>query len=391
MAGEVVTIYMDQQPPGSWDACIFLGASQGSDSPAADWHSDVIARLREQWSGDGQLVVFVPEPSSQDRGSTVVQLAEWYDRALHVADLVLFWWPDHLDPDSWLASLAAWSDGLRVIHGAPQSLPHARDLQEYAGRNAMTAALTLAAMVEAALEKIGEGAHRSAGEREVPLQLWRTDSFQRWYSAQTSAGNRLVGARQVWTFSPGPLGPLLYWALHVRIYVRDEDRIKDNEIVISRPDVSVLALYQRGVTMDDTTVVLVREFRSPASTPDGMVHELPGGSGIVGSDTRDQATQETAEETGLVIDASRIRVRGSRQLAATVSAHHAHLFTAEITSDELARLHATMTTPRGSDDSERTWPEVMTFAAIRRSRLVDWATLGMIAEAILDIDAPTSC
>jgi ADP-ribose pyrophosphatase YjhB (NUDIX family) len=386
MADDVITVYLDQQPPESWNASIFLVMPQGPESTAAAWHRDVVALLREQWPGGGPLVVFVPRPSSQaGRSATVTELADWYDRALHGADVVLFWWPEALDPGLLPQSLAAWSDGLRVIHGAPHGVAHARDLQEHASGQAVTAAPTLAAMVGAALEKIGSGAHRSDGERDVPLPLWRAESFQRWYSAQTMAGNKLLGARQVWTFSIGPRRRLLYWALHVRIYVLAEDRIKDNEIVISRPDISVLALYRRGVTIDDTSIVLVREFRSPASTPDGMVHELPGGSGVFDRDARDQAVQEAAEETGLVIDASRIRAHGSRQVAATVSGHHAHLFTAEITSAELARLRASSATPRGSTYSEQTWPEIMTFAQIRRSRLVDWATLGMIAEAIIDV------
>jgi len=128
----------------------------------------------------------------------------------------------------------------------------------------------------------------------------------------------------------------------------------------------------------------VREFRSPASSPDGLVHELPGGSSTDGGSALDQAIAETEEETGLTIDVERIRSHGSRQLAATMSAHHAHLFAAEITDDELGRLRASLTTPHGVDGTERTWPEITTFGELRRRRLVDWATLGMITEAVLD-------
>ena len=97
----------------------------------------------------------------------------------------------------------------------------------------------------------------------------------------------------------------------------------------------------------------------------------------------DQAVSEAEEETGLAIDITRIQIHGSRQLAATLSAHHAHLFAAEITDDELARLRAPRSRPHGADDTERTWTEITTFGEIRRKRLVDWATLGMIAEVLL--------
>lgn len=225
---------------------------------------------------------------------------------------------------------------------------------------------------------------RNGGEREVPPEIWCTASFQHWYRAQRNAGNTLEGARLVWTsrVGPGP-GAVFFWALHVRVRVAAEDRIKDNEIVISRPEVSAVALYRRGPSLDETTVVLVREFRSPASTPDGNVHELPGGSTPHPASPLVQAADEVAEEIGLAINANRLRPHGSRQVAATVSAHHAHLFSAEITQDELDLLRAMRGRPYGVDrDSERTWIEIATYREIRKGRLVDWATLGMLAEAL---------
>jgi hypothetical protein len=349
------------------------------------WQPEVIALLRERWVGDGRLVVFVPDVPElgRDRENVARELIDWYDRAVDVADIVMFWWPDDTDPRLMSTSLVAWNDGQRVIHGTPHLL-QSHYLLKYAERHAISTATTLAGMASAALSKIGSGAQRTAGEREVPLPVWRADSFQRWYAAQTSAGNTLLGARQVWTFSAGPRQRfLLYWALHVRVYVQAEDRVKSNEVVISRPDISAVVLYRRGTTMDDTIIVLVREFRSSASTADGFVHELPGGSGSVGVDPLEQALRETEEEISLAIDVQRIRAYGSRQLAATMSAHHTHLFAAEITSDELAKLRATQLTPHGAGDSEQTWTDITTFGEIRENSLVDWATLGMIAQVVL--------
>ena len=386
MAGEVITVYAGQQPPEYWDACVFVaGPARGPNASAAPWQPEVIALFRELWANDGRLVVFVAEQASGARDGIAGPLIDWYDHAIDVADVVMFWWPDDADPPMLSTYLAGWNDSQRVVHGTAPHAPHSRYLLQYADRHAMSAATTLAGTVRAVLDKIGAGARRSAGEREVPLTVWRSDSFQRWYAAQTSAGNTLLGARQVWTFSTGPRRRfLLYWALHVRVYVRAEDRVKSNEVVISRPDISVLALYKPGTTIDDTIIVLVREFRSPASTPDGLVHELPGGSGPAAADALDQAVTETEEETGLTIDVQRLRAHGDRQLAATLSAHHAHLFAAEITGHELARVHATRSMPHGIGDTEQTWTEVTTFGEIRKNRLVDWATLGMIAEVLLD-------
>lgn len=388
MAGEVTAVQAGQQPPESWDASILIaGPVPSSSSAATPWQPEVIALLRERWASDGRLVVFVPgvpEPGG-DRDNATRELIDWYDRAVDVADVVMFWWPDVADPRLMSTSLVAWNDSQRVVLGTPSHLPQSHYLLKYADRHAISTATTLAGIVSAALSKIGSGARRRAGEREVPLPIWRADSFQRWYAAQAAAGNTLVGARQVWTFSAGPRQRfLLYWALHVRVYVRAEDRVKSNEVVISRPDISTVVLYRRGATMDDTIIVLVREFRSSASTVDGFVHELPGGSGSAEVGAVEQALRETEEETGLAIDVQRIQAYGSRQVAATMSAHHVHLFAAEITSDELAKLRATRLTPHGAGDSEQTWTDITTFGEIRENSLVDWATLGMIARVVLN-------
>jgi 8-oxo-dGTP pyrophosphatase MutT (NUDIX family) len=343
-----------------------------------------LVMAKRLYSEVSPLVLFIPEPDDHGAEGAAGGFAEWYDRAVAAADVVLFWWPGACDPRLLPAALAAWQGSQRVVHGTPLGTPHSRYLREYADRQEISAATSLPDLVSVALDKIGTGARRDAGEREVPLAVWRSSSFQRWYGAQTAAGNTLLGARQVWTFDTGPGNSfLLYWALQVRMHVRAEDRVKSNEVVISRPDTAMVALYRRGATIDDTVIVLVREYRSPASTADGFVHELPGGSGAE-ADQRAQAITETMEETGLTIDAARLRARGSRQLAATMSAHHAHLFAAAITDDELGRLQAARSRPFGDGGTEQTWPEIVTFREIRRTHLVDWATLGMIADAVLD-------
>src|SRR5258708_3717609 len=73
-------------------------------------------------------------------------------------------------------------------------------LTHYAGNQAVLTALTLPATIGAALAEIGHGARRTGGQRHVPLLLWRTASFQRWYCAQAAAWNSLLSARVVWTF-----------------------------------------------------------------------------------------------------------------------------------------------------------------------------------------------
>ena len=227
-------------------------------------------------------------------------------------------------------------------------------------------------------------------------------SYQRWFETQSAAGNTLEGARLLWSWPPAEVrdaagggagtgagtGAPFLWAMHVAVRVAAEDRVKSNEVILSRPDICAVALYRPAATLDESVVVLIREFRSPASTADGFVHELPSGSGSERG-VRAQAVAELAEETGLRLDPQRLRAHGSRQSAATLSTHHVHLFSAVITEDELAWLRARHDKPQGDGGgSERTWVEIATFGEIRRQRLVDWTTLGMVAQCLLeDADA----
>jgi hypothetical protein len=226
-----------------------------------------------------------------------------------------------------------------------------------------------------------DDASHEAAKAGVPADISRTSSFRRWHQAQHDAGNRLEGAEVLWSFRAED-GVADFWAMRVAVHVGAEDRIKANEVVISRPDASVVALYRRAALLDESVVVLVREFRSAARTDDGFAHELPGGSGPA-RDPAMQAATELEEEFGFALDSRRLQDHGSRQAVASQSTHHVRLYSAQITDAELDALRA-QTGPHGTGLSERTWVEVSTFGAIRRERSVDWATLGLLAQTLLD-------
>ena len=120
MAGEVITVYADQQPPAAWHACIFIGGpAPGPSSSATPWPLEIVALLRERWASDGRLVVLLPEPSSGARDDDDGELIDWYDRVVNVADVAMFWWPEDADPRLMSTNLAAWNDSQRVVHGTP--------------------------------------------------------------------------------------------------------------------------------------------------------------------------------------------------------------------------------------------------------------------------------
>lgn len=166
-------------------------------------------------------------------------------------------------------------------------------------------------------------------------------------------------------------------------------RIKSNEVVISRPGVSSSVLFHRPkgaeTQVDDMEVVLVKEFRVAASTPDGFMWDLPSGSSSKHGDSLDVAIEECEEEAGVHIARERFMAIGERQLVASMSAHKAAAFKVELTHEEADAIRA-----RPPDaclgveaDTERTFVKLCTVREIKASAgvFVDWSVIGMILVA----------
>lgn len=383
-------VYAQQRLPESCAASIFLAGPTPRDAATASWRPDAL-RVLEGRGFEG--VVFVPEPERgrfEDLG--YADQVAWEDRALARADCVLFWVPRRLDVMPAMTTNDEWGylkDSGRVVFGAPDGAAKVRYQRWWAERLAVPHARTLEGTVDHALALLGPTTpedHRAGGECDVPRLVWRRPEFQRWYARQRAAGHRLLGARLLWTFRAGPgRSRLVFWALQVDVLVAAEDRRKTNEVLLGRADLSATVLYRRGATLRDTEVVLVREYRSAGSAPDGFVHELPGGSSFHGADPRTTAVEEVSEEVGLDLDPGALRDHGSRPLVATMATHHGHVYSCALSAEALAALRATAGTPRGLvEHSEQTWVEVRTVGDLLDRRDADWSTLGMVLAALAD-------
>ena len=138
----------------------------------------------------------------------------------------------------------------------------------------------------------------------------------------------------------------------------------------------------------DTKVVLIKEFRSPARTEDGFLHDLPGGSSFRAApeEALEVAADELESETGLKFQPSRFRYVTARQMAGTFGTHKAHLFAVELTADEIAR--AEELEQHGASfgvaaETEKTYVEVRTIRRILSDKQLDHATVGMVVQACL--------
>jgi hypothetical protein len=277
-----------------------------------------------------------------------------------------------------------WKDSARVTLGTPPEALRVRYQRGYAIDHCIPLNDTLDRTVASALKMVGAGADRTDGCRHVPLVLWRTESFQSWFQAQAAVGNELRGARLEWLLRIGKrLEKVFFWALHAEVYVRAEDRVKDNEVVLSRPDIASVVAYRRAPNAADSEVVVIREFRSTSSSRDAFVLELPGGSHPEPIDPVQLALVELVEETGLTILPDRLVQHATRQVAATVTAHRQYLYSVELTEDEINKVRQTSTTFGVSANTEITYPHVVRVCDLIADDRADWATLGAVAEVLL--------
>jgi 8-oxo-dGTP pyrophosphatase MutT (NUDIX family) len=387
----ITVVYVGEEPPKGYEKSIYLMGPTPRNPEVKSWRPQAL-HLLETAGYDG--VVFIPEvhPDKNvyaDSQQKYIELIAWQERCLHLADVILAWVPRDKENmpglttnDEW----GKWKDSGKIVFGAPEDSFSTRYLRLYARKLNVPDATTLEQTVANALELLGEGSWRTDGEREIPLFVWRTPRFQQWYQAQRAVGNVLEHARIAWTFHVGENRQFLFfWAIHAEVYITAEGRSKTNEVVLSRPDIATIVLYQRAECLDDSLVVLIREFRTPVSNASGYVWEVPGGSSFKPvPDPRVLASHECQEETGLELPVDRFEVYGSRQVAATISAHRAHLFAAELTDDEVENLRQQKGVPQGVlEDTERTYVEIMTLREIREQELVDWPMLGMILHVLV--------
>lgn len=382
---EVVTVHSGEEPPGQWTASLFLAGPTPRSDEVASWRPEALAGIRRRWNQPGRLVVFVPEPRDGTRWPDYDANRAWELRWGDRADVVLFWMARDMRTMPALTSATEW--GLwhpsgRVVLGTPAEAERVRYTQAGAAEHHVPTTDTLPEAIQLALDHIGAGALRAGGHRDVPLLVWRTASFASWLATQEGAGNELRGGRLDWTFRMGPTKQIVvFWAFHAQIYVAAEDRIKDNEVVISRPDIAAVVAYRHGATLHDTKIALVREFRSPGASKDGFVRELPGGSGLRG-DPIEQAVAEVSEEIGLTVHPEQLQVHAVRQPAATISAHRLHVFSVELTDDQLAQLENSTGTYGNADETERTCPEVTTVGQLLDNPDIDWTTLGAVFQVL---------
>jgi 8-oxo-dGTP pyrophosphatase MutT (NUDIX family) len=388
-------IYTGEEMPHTITKSIFLaGPTPRNPDEVEFWRGDAIQILQDKgFTG----TVFVPEGRDGKFKMDYDDQVGWEEKYLNIADVIVFWVPRDLTPDSkgypkmaaftTNVEFGAWANSGKIVYGGPPKAAKNTYLKHYAEEYNAPVAETLTETLDNAMEMLGDGYEREGGERYVPLFIWEQDSFQDWYKSQKEAGNRLEEARLLYNFRPQYKSFVFLWILKVAIYIASEDRVKDNEFVLARTDTSSVLLYHnpREATgsLQEYEVVLVKEFRSPAATKDGFIRELISGSSVQKYDPQEVACQEVHEETGMYVSPERFTRHETSQLCGTLSSHKSHLFSLEISQEEMNWFKSQKGIVHGKEeDTERTFIEVYSVHEIIENNLVDWSTLGMILSVL---------
>ncbi|QHC32429.1 nucleoside 2-deoxyribosyltransferase domain-containing protein [Streptomyces sp. HF10] len=200
MPASVEVVYVGQEPPGSWEAAVYLCGPTPADPAEPSWRPAAVAALRAAWRGPGRLVVFLPEPTAGGSYPSYGDQIAWEEEAMRRSDAVLFWIPRDMRRLPGLVSnikWGAWHDSGRAVLGAPPEAERMTYLLHFAGAFGVPVERTLPGAAEAALRAVGRGSRRTGGERAVPLAVWRSEPFRKWYAARP-AGCRLLDARVEW-------------------------------------------------------------------------------------------------------------------------------------------------------------------------------------------------
>jgi len=368
----MIVVTPKDEIPKSINKSIFLAGPTPREKNVDEkylWRKEVI-KILEKKGYDG--TVFSPDFHAKSYEEQV----EWENKCLNIADCILFWIPRDMEVLPGFTTnieYGEWMKSGKIVLGFPETAKKVRYLKEKALVHKVSVSLTLEETIGEALKLVGDGSLRNDGEVFIPLYIWKHVAFQQWYQAHKSVGNRLDGAKIEWSFPHGKK-PFLF-IIHANVFIAAENRNKINEIVIYRSDISTILAYHKD------KIVLTKEFRSPVSNEECFVYELPGGSSFkAGKTSLELAADEFAEETSLRIENySRFIYHQSRQLLSTLSAHKAHLFSIELSEEELKHLESLKGKTFGvEEDSEKTYVEIKTVREILKDELLDWSMLGMI-------------
>lgn len=383
----MIIVYSTEAIPNSINKSIFLAGPtlRSNQQHLISWRDKALSIL-ETLQYDG--VVFIPE--ARNGNFDVLDyntITDWETKCLNIADDIIFY--INRDINEGVLGLTTndefgyWKESGKCTLVTPIGADSVRYQQKWAQDLKIPMYTDLYNGLKSILDGQGDGEIREAGLRYIPLSIYRLSQFQSWLSNIKAAGNYIQEAKVLKTFK-APNGKIFAYVLWANIFITKEDRMKTNEFVVSRTDISSCMMYYFHPDPMECEIVLVSEFRTPVNNGEGMVYELPGGSSIKnGVDPLDTVIEEVHEETNFKLNKHKICSEGSLQLAATMLTHKCHLYSYELDNFELDQLKSNQNKIFGNiQDSEMTYLHVFKVKDIIDKGLLDWSNIGMILKVL---------
>jgi len=379
-------IYAQEAIPNEINKSIFLaGPSLRPGQEGVSWRINAL-KILELLEYDG--IVFVPEARTgnfEDFNYETQIL--WETKCLKMADHIVFYLNRNVDSgllglttnDEW----GYWKDSGKCVLITEINADSVRYQEWWAKELKIPAFHDLFNGFKYILD-LQVDCFRRDGERFVPQEIWNLNQFQSWYKQLRENGNWLSDAKVLNIYRAPSNGKAFAFSLWVNVFIKNENRYKNNEFIFSRTDISSCLLYYWRPNPMDCEIILVSEFRSPVNNEMGKVFELPGGSSVKPDlDPKEIIIEELKEETGFSPDINRLEFESARQLYATLLTHKSHLYSYKLNQFELDILKSNQNKIFGNEaETERTEIHVMKVSEAIEHKYVDWSNLGAILSVV---------
>nr|DAE79802.1 MAG TPA: Nucleoside 2-deoxyribosyltransferase like protein [Caudoviricetes sp.] len=391
---QLTVINSRESIPNNLEKSIFLAGPTPRDySKISTWRTEAIEILKKL-NYDG--VVFIPE--ERNGNFPVEKLNEqidWEIETMSSCDAIVFWIPRMLRDDFEFIGLTTnvefgrFLNSNKLFIGSPENAEKNSYLK-YISRDKYEWHNDLNSLLKDVVEYLGNGIYREDVEVKIPKHIFESKQFQNWYIPQKAIGNYLTDFNMEYEFVMPKMKKLFMAIFKPSVYVKEsafgieENRVKDNEFVIARTNMSYICAYKKADEILDSQIVLCEEFRTPVMNKHEMIFELIGGSSFNENDDElTVASQEFEEESGLKVDSSRFSPVALKQSAGTLCSHQIKLYKVELTEDELYHFKNDTETHGVVEDTERIHIHVMTFR--EAMSLLDWTNVGMIYAALSEV------
>lgn len=383
-------IYSKESFPQTLSKSIFLAGPTPRKELSLSWREECVELFKEL-GYDGTLFLPINRDHVPFNPNLIKEQIDWEIKSLNACDCIVFWIPRLMREDYEMMGLTTnvefgrFLNSYKLIIGGNDTKNF---YLQYISKDRYKWHYDMKDLVKDAIDFVGGPIERHGVECKIPKHIFTSKQFMNWYNGMKSAGNRLEDISIDYEFHGKKTNNLYIAIWHPHVYVEQskdgikEQRVKSNEIVVGRPDMSYICAYY--VDNDDTWIVVCEEFRSAVNNSAGMVFELPGGSSLKENENElEVASHELEEETGLRIESSRFKRVAIKQSAATLASHKICLFSVELSKVEFETIKNDKSEHGISEDSELIHLHVMKLSDA--CEYMDWTNIGMVEYCMREI------